>query len=630
MKKAKTNTSFVKAALCAFGLCLSLCLFSQTTTNISGIVNTYHRVVEIIPAKACIRVSSTTGLNVNTPILLVQMKGASISTANNSTFGDTTSLNAAGSYEVGTICGIISDSVFLFHQLLNTYNVSTGKVQLVQFASYYSANVIDTVKAQPWDSTAGTGGVIALFATQDLTLNAPVYADSSGYRGGAYVLSNGTCSNIPAASSYVYNAASTGPQNGAYKGESVANLPPANNGGRGAPANGGGGGNNHNNSGGGGANLNAGGTGGGNSSSTGCSTTIRGEAGKPLQSWSGQKIFFGGGGGAGHANNGVYTKGGGHGGGIVFIWANRLIGNGQNISANGADGGQSQSDGAGGGGAGGTIIMHVSNYSGSASITANGGHGGNSDDGGNIKRCFGGGGGGSGGVIYFTGSTPATTNSVTGGAAGLETSRDPACAAIQAAAAGSNGQMISSYLFQASTTPASYCTAILPVELIYFRASVSGAQAQLKWKAGNPATVARFIIQKSSLAGSWKELGSVPATDGLLEYSFNDPAPSAGHNYYRLLIVEKNNTQFYSPTRQLFFNSNGISFSIIPNPAQDRISITGIIPPGTHPLVIHDISGKLVYSQTISQLPVTIQLPAMSPGIYLIKVDGISKKLVIR
>ena len=29
------------------------------------------------------------------------------------------------------------------------------KVQLVQFAEYYSANVMDTVKAQPWDSAAG-------------------------------------------------------------------------------------------------------------------------------------------------------------------------------------------------------------------------------------------------------------------------------------------------------------------------------------------------------------------------------------------------------------------------------------------------------------------------------------------
>ena len=376
--------------------------FGQTT-NISGIVNTYHQVIEIIPAKACVRVTNTGALNVNTKVLIVQMKGASVNTANNSSFGDTTSLNNAGNYETGTICYIIGDSVFLFHTLLNNYTPATGKVQLVQFAEYYSADVTDTIKAAPWNNTTGTGGVIALFCIQDLTLNKPVYADSGGYRGGGFVLSSGSCFNSPLdATGYIYNGASTGPQNGAYKGEGVADLTTAQSGGRGAPANGGGGGNNHNNSGGGGANLNSGGRGGGNSSTAGCTSILKGEAGKALGNWGGQKIFMGGGGGAGHSNGGIYTKGGGNGGGIIFIWADNLIGNGQLITAGGGRGGQSQSDGAGGGGAGGTIIMHVTNYTGSAAIQANGGDGGSSEDAGNVARCFGGGGGGAGGAIYFT------------------------------------------------------------------------------------------------------------------------------------------------------------------------------------------------------------------------------------
>ena len=144
-------------------------LVCAQTTNISGIVNTYHRVVEIIPSKACVRVADIAGLNVNSRVMLIQMKGASIVTSNTAAFGDTTSLNGAGNYEIGAVCYIIGDSVFLFHNLLNTYNTFSGKVQLVQFAEYQSANVVDTVKAASWDSVAGTGGVIAIFAYQDIT-----------------------------------------------------------------------------------------------------------------------------------------------------------------------------------------------------------------------------------------------------------------------------------------------------------------------------------------------------------------------------------------------------------------------------------------------------------------------------
>ena len=93
-------------------------------------------------------------------------------------------------------------------------------------------------------------------------------------------LSNGTCSNFAAATGYFYNASFTGPQSGAYKGESVYDFPIAQSGGRGAPANGGGGGNNHNNGGAGGANLSAGGIGGGNSSSAGCALNYMGWQGK--------------------------------------------------------------------------------------------------------------------------------------------------------------------------------------------------------------------------------------------------------------------------------------------------------------------------------------------------------------
>src|SRR5258706_5682410 len=183
------------------------------SVNISGVVNNYYQVIEVIPSKACVRLNTTSGLAKNQKTLLVQMKGASVVTSNNSSFGDTTSLNNAGNYEVAIICAVDGDSVFMFHNFLNSYTVA-DKVQLVKFAQYYAANVIDTIKAAPWNNAAGTGGVIAISVSQDLILNAPIYADSSGFRGGGYVLSIGTCSNFLAATNYFYNGSSTAPQNG--------------------------------------------------------------------------------------------------------------------------------------------------------------------------------------------------------------------------------------------------------------------------------------------------------------------------------------------------------------------------------------------------------------------------------
>jgi type IX secretion system substrate protein len=612
---------------------LILCgLFCTSQTNISGIVNSYYTVLEVIPAKACVRLNTVAGLAPLQKTLLIQMKGASVNTTNSSSFGDTTSLNNAGNYEIAIICAINGDSVFMYHNFLNSYTV-TGKVQLVKFAEYYSANVIDTVKASPWNNAAGTGGVIAISVSQDLTLNAPIYADSFGFRGGRYVLSNGTCFNTPfAATGYIYNAANTSPQNGAAKGESVYDFPAAQSGGRGAPANGGGGGNNHNNGGAGGANLNAGGKGGGNSSSAGCTTELHGLPGKALSSWSGKKLFFGGGGGAGHSNGAVtVSKGGGHGGGIILIQANNLIGNGYKITANGAKGGNALSDGASGGGAGGSVIMDVTTYSGSVTIQANGGKGGDENDLGTVQRCYGAGGGGSGGVLYFTGSTPAVTLSQAGGSAGLEFGGAPTCNAAVPAASGLNGNIIPSYSLRQATDSSSYCLSIEPlaVRLIYFKIAAAEQGILLQWRVANPETIEEFIIEKI-IDGEWQPVSNLKATGANQYYYYTDEHPNAVTNLYRIRMIEKNNSLSYSPIRQLNWGQKLDRFTLYPNPASHQVTLTGDLSTTTR-LRLIDVSGKLTWDKKIvtNTGSVTIDLSSLNPGVYFLQIENVIKKLVI-
>src|ERR1044071_798461 len=106
--------------------------FSQTT-NISGIVNTYFNVTDFVPSKDCVILGNTFGVNPGDRMLLIQMKGASIVTSTGSTFGDTTSLNNAGNYQMLTVCMINDDSVFFAQKILGNYTPSGGKVQLVKF-----------------------------------------------------------------------------------------------------------------------------------------------------------------------------------------------------------------------------------------------------------------------------------------------------------------------------------------------------------------------------------------------------------------------------------------------------------------------------------------------------------------
>ena len=617
-------------------LILTCCfhLSNAQTTSISGIVNTYYKVIEIVPSKACVRVNNAAGLNYNDKVMLIQMKGASINTnSSSSSFGDTTSLNNAGNYEIGTICNVTGDSVFMVFMLLNQYTVA-DKVQLVKIPQYYSANVTDTLKAAPWNNTTGTGGVLAISVEEDLTLNAPICADSSGFRGGTYRLSGDNCSNVSPANAYAYNADVFDPttQDGAFKGEGIAEVAASESGGRGAPANGGGGGNNHNNGGGGGANLSAGGDGGGNSSSVGCTASIQGKGGKALNSYGGTKIFPGGGGGAGHVNNGIVNAyGGGHGGGIIFIHAKNLIGNNKKISANGPLGGRSSGDGASGGGGGGTVINDVTNYIGSVTIEANGGQGGTEDNGNIAGRCYGSGGGGSGGSVYFTGIVPPVTVSANGGNAGPETRRTATCNPAIPASPGSAGQIIPNYTYSSSLILESgYCALLLPVELIWFRVIYKNENVELKWKIAQPEIADRFIIERSVDGDNWIGINEQPAIEGISVYQDVDFAPQPKTNFYRLKMIDKTNVVNYSSIQKIYIPLKNDLIKVYHNPAHKKIIVTGNIPRFTE-LTLFDLSGKLLLrKQTITnQNNMEIDLPDLSRGIYILKVSDIIKRLAI-
>jgi hypothetical protein len=608
-------------------------LLTIAQTNISGVINSYYKVIEVIPAKACVRLSSVAGLARLQKTLLLQMKGASVITTNNSSFGDTTALNDAGNYEIAIICSIDGDSVFMFHNFLNNYTVA-DKVQLVKFAEYSSANVVDTIKATSWNNSTGTGGVIAISVSGTLSLNAPIYADSAGFRGGGYVLSDGTCFNAPFdATGYFYNASLTTPQNGAYKGESVYDFPVSQSGGRGAPANGGGGGNNHNNGGGGGANLSVGGKGGGNSSSAGCTGDLHAGGGKALQNWTGRKIFFGGGGGAGHSNGTLtVSNGGGSGGGIIYIEANTIIGNGYKISANGGKGGNAVSDGASGGGAAGSVIMKIGTYTGTLTIQANGGKGGDENDAGTTKRCYGAGGGGSGGVIYFTGSIPAVSITTSGGSAGVEFGGDPLCNAAIPAANGLAGSTVSSYTVRQSTDSASYCLSIAPlaVRLIYFKLRSNESNILLQWRVASPGLAEKFIIEKMS-ANSWRPLYTLQAENLMQDYSYTDTKPDPGINMYRLKVIENNNSFFYSAARELNRDQNYDGFVLYPNPAAQQLTVLGKFPLISR-LRLFDSFGKLQWDKNImtSDGNINLDLSSLQPGVYVLQIEGVSKNLIIR
>jgi uncharacterized repeat protein (TIGR01451 family) len=468
------NNSYVAVAPVVSVLCGTTTLTAGGT--LTGVVNTYYPGAASVSAGSLsIPVGAANGtgsITTGSELLVIQMQDADINTSNTVAYGNGstgtgfTTINNAGNYEFVTALGPVSGGsvsilgagvggglVFGFNSsgASGTSGQSTYQVVLVP---QYSTATLGAVTAAAWNGS--TGGILALDVAGQLSLGgATVSVNGLGFRGGAGMQlqgGGGNNSDYVATGPATYTGAAEPGWDG-VKGEGVAGTPayvesgttylatgtsyPSGTSGtdgsmaRGAPANAGGGGtdgdpnnanpggNDQNAGGGGGANGGGGGYG-GDSWSTNFSDGGQGGSVFPATI---DRITMGGGGGSGSRNNSDgddQASSGAAGGGMVFIRAYNFSGT-ATITANGASAyDATANDAGGGGGAGGTIIMLAANGGeGGLTLHALGGDGGNAwqSQTYSLANRHGPGGGGGGGVIFVSG-TPAS-RTVTGGANGL-------------------------------------------------------------------------------------------------------------------------------------------------------------------------------------------------------------------
>lgn len=376
-------------------------------------VNSYAQVTNITANN--VTVGSAAGFAAGDRVLIIQMKGASITTTNTANYGDITAYNDAGNYELATITGVAGNVITLGSVPCQTYN-TTGRVQLVRVFQSTNATVNAPLTCQPWNGFSG--GVVALEITNTLTLNANIDVSGAGFRGGNSTVGGFSCNDA----AYV-----SGGGQGGGKGEGIADFVANQINSRGKQANGGGGANRGNSGAGGGGNGGSGGLGG--FTYSGCTPGNRGIGGISHLQANG-RAFLGGGGGGGFRDNGQTVTAGVEGGGIVYIIAGTLSGNGNDILSNGATvTGITNDEGAGAAGAGGSILLSVGTYTGALNLRATGGVGGNTFNNIFTGNCHGPGGGGGGGVVWFSqGAAPAGVNTfTTGGNSGLVTNPVQPC-----------------------------------------------------------------------------------------------------------------------------------------------------------------------------------------------------------
>lgn len=162
----------------------------------------------------------------------------------------------------------------------------------------------------------------------------------------------------------------------------------------------------------------------------------------------------------------------------------------------------------------------------------------------------------------------------------------------------------------------------LPVKLIYFTAIADGNRVRLDWEAANEQDTRIYEIQKSTNAVDYNFLGTVSSRQASLSaYTSYDPTPVMGWNYYRLKIIDKSGTYFYSPIRPVKFEKGMEQIKVFPNPATDILNIQL---PSSYVnaciISIYGVDGKFISSRKPSANMMQVNVLPLPAGTYLIQV----------
>lgn len=142
----------------------------------------------------------------------------------------------------------------------------------------------------------------------------------------------------------------------------------------------------------------------------------------------------------------------------------------------------------------------------------------------------------------------------------------------------------------------------------------------LSWKTTSETNSDHFDVEKSIDAKNWNKIGVVAAnfnSESIKNYAFVDKNPGAKLAYYRLKMVDADQTFAYSRLESVRFSQDPQTV-VYPNPADSGEPINLLNNDQVYKIQVYDLSGKLRYESENIQGGIKVQdLPT---GRYIIKI----------
>jgi hypothetical protein len=196
--------------------------------------------------------------------------------------------------------------------------------------------------------------------------------------------------------------------------------------------------------------------------------------------------------------------------------------------------------------------------------------------------------------------------------------------------AGPPGSFIAGACAQGSGS--NYCgSSVMPIELAYFNVGLGEGQVLAEWATEMEEFFDRFELEKASNDLVFSKIADIQSQATgeprmFRKYSFLDPTPYIGNNYYRLKAVDLDGSYQYFQVQQIFYEGDQ-AMQVYPNPIRTSEVLTINIPFTPTPqdkVSLMTMQGVEVINTTIETIGENeISLGGkIKPGLYVLRYNS--------
>ncbi len=164
----------------------------------------------------------------------------------------------------------------------------------------------------------------------------------------------------------------------------------------------------------------------------------------------------------------------------------------------------------------------------------------------------------------------------------------------------------------------------LPVSLLYFDVTCDGKTAELNWATASETNNRQFEIEKSHGDDKWSNIGTVTGSgnsNSIIKYDFKDINQEYVQTYYRLKQTDYDGKQKVLAIGMAgCFSSANTYINIMPNPAENVISIVSGYELNNEPFLIRNAMGQTIITGLANGTETLVNVENLKPGVYYVTV----------